>query len=220
MQTLRARGTALVCFPGVLRDGPLLPQESDCRCTCCDETEHAERNVEHLGDQPPAGHLPNDDQHTDAGQIGGEQEAGEDERGQEPADVEGPALDPRCSDEEQHAGPQALDPAARQVNLRHPVFEYEDRVNADGGDTSGCQPVAHDGGSKDAHWIANEGLHVLAERQGANEQQRRRQPLSPTPWLHPQAEQPVACQSKQARRDGVDIEKALDDQIECRTAEG
>ena len=87
--------------------------------------------MEHLGYQPPASHLTHDDEHADADQVGGEQKPDEDECGQKPAKIKAMAIDPRGSNEEEHTGPQALDPATGQIDLRYPVFEHKDGVDPD-----------------------------------------------------------------------------------------
>jgi len=71
------------------------------------------------------------------------------------------------------------------------------------------QAVAHDGGCQQANWVPDEGLHVLAERQGANQQQGGWEPPQPILRAQPQADQPVGCQTEKAGGQGVNVQETL-----------
>jgi len=70
-----------------------------------------------------------------AARIGQHQVRREDPCDGQPAPTDPATLDPRGGQQQQAAGPQASDAAARQVHVRHPGVEVEDGLGIDRGDT-------------------------------------------------------------------------------------
>ena len=100
-----------------------------------DEAQHAQRHVQHFGQQRPAQHLPDPDEGGHAQQVGAEEQPAHQRSGQQPAQVEGVAFDPGGGKQEQQPGPQAFDAAAGQIDLGDAAFKDQDGIDAEGGES-------------------------------------------------------------------------------------
>ena len=127
-----------------------------------------------LREERPAQHRPSQDQQRHPGQVGHKQNQPKDAGDQDPAQVDGFAINPGCRQQEQPARPQTFYAAARHIDVRHAVLEYQNRIRAKRGNPGAVQPMSHQLGGKNPHGIANKRLNMIAKRQHTDQQQGNR----------------------------------------------